>query len=290
VLLGIIAGRAGGRFYGDQLRERVFAPLGMSTARIISEEDIVPNRAAGYRLVRGELKNQEWVAPQLNTTADGALYFSARDLVAWERGLRARSLLKPASWAQVLEPVKLRSGRPYPYGMGWAVDTAGGALVQQHGGSWQGFKTQLSRYIGDDLTIIVLANLAQANPARFSEGIAAIYNPRLAAPLPTPIADNDPTVVDRVRTLLASAAAGTLTPAEFAYVRAGFFPGAARAYETMLKDLGAPTRFTLLSRRQVGDDTIHRYVVDYGTRAVNVTVALAPDGKVAQLSIARRAN
>jgi hypothetical protein len=31
----------------------------MSTARIISEADIVSNRAAGYRLVKGELKNQE---------------------------------------------------------------------------------------------------------------------------------------------------------------------------------------------------------------------------------------
>ena len=59
VLLGIIVGKVSGRFYGDLLAERVFAPLGMKTARVISEEDIVPNRAAGYRLVGGQLKNQE---------------------------------------------------------------------------------------------------------------------------------------------------------------------------------------------------------------------------------------
>ena len=47
-------------------------PLGMRSARVITEEDIVPNRAAGYRMMRGEIKNQEWVAPKLNTTADGA--------------------------------------------------------------------------------------------------------------------------------------------------------------------------------------------------------------------------
>ncbi|MBC7454841.1 MAG: beta-lactamase family protein, partial [Massilia sp.] len=45
-LLGFICNKAGGKFYGDQLRERIFAPLGMST-RIISESDIVPHRAAG---------------------------------------------------------------------------------------------------------------------------------------------------------------------------------------------------------------------------------------------------
>src|SRR5205814_6441747 len=38
------------RFYGDLLQKRVFAPLGMSHTRVISEADIIPNRAAGYRL------------------------------------------------------------------------------------------------------------------------------------------------------------------------------------------------------------------------------------------------
>ena len=66
--------RVTGVFYGDFLKKNIFDPLEMATTRIISEADIVPNRAAGYRLVKGELKNQEWVAPTLNTTADGSLY------------------------------------------------------------------------------------------------------------------------------------------------------------------------------------------------------------------------
>ena len=47
VLLGILIHKVSGKFYGDFLQERVFQPLGMTTARIISEADIVPNRAAG---------------------------------------------------------------------------------------------------------------------------------------------------------------------------------------------------------------------------------------------------
>ncbi|MGH8241236.1 MAG: serine hydrolase domain-containing protein, partial [Steroidobacteraceae bacterium] len=86
VLLGILIHKVSGRFYGEVLKDRVFAPLGMKTARIISEEDIVPNRAAGYRLANGELKNQEWVAPRLNTTADGSLYLAMDDYIAWDRG------------------------------------------------------------------------------------------------------------------------------------------------------------------------------------------------------------
>jgi len=78
--LGILIHRVTGEFYGDFLQQRIFQPLEMRSTRIISEADIVPNRAAGYRLVKGELKNQEWVAPMINTTADGSLYFSTLDL------------------------------------------------------------------------------------------------------------------------------------------------------------------------------------------------------------------
>ena len=98
-LLGFVVRRASGKFYGDVLRERVFGPTGMTTARVISEADIVPNRAAGYRLEDEQLKNQEWVAPELNTTADGSLYFSVLDLVAWDRAVAAGSVLTPESWA-----------------------------------------------------------------------------------------------------------------------------------------------------------------------------------------------
>ena len=100
----------------------------MKSARVISEADIVPNRAAGYRLDKGVLKNQEWVSPTLNTTADGALYFSVRDLIAWDKGLRSGAILSASSWEQVYDPVKLKSGNRYPYGFGWSVDTLNGKL------------------------------------------------------------------------------------------------------------------------------------------------------------------
>src|SRR5262249_8509170 len=56
--LGILIHKVTGKFYGDFLQDRIFRPLDMNTTRIISEADIIPNRAAGYRLVKGELKNQ----------------------------------------------------------------------------------------------------------------------------------------------------------------------------------------------------------------------------------------
>jgi CubicO group peptidase (beta-lactamase class C family) len=285
VLLGIIVGKVSGRFYGDVLKERVFAPLGMKTARVISEDDIVPNRAAGYRLVEDALKNQEWVAPKLNTTADGSLYLSVLDMVAWDRGLRAGAVLRPESWAQIFEPVRLTSGKTYPYGFGWGVEEVGGQAVRRHGGSWQGFKSEIARFLGSDLTIVVFANLREADPERFTDGIAAVLDPRLARPELAPIPDREPAVTARLRDILAAAARGTLAPDQFAYVRAGFFPEGAQRLQTMLRDLGAPTGVSLLQRRELGDDLVYRYDVAYGTRTFRVSLGVAPDGKLSALSV-----
>jgi len=180
VTLGILIHKISGQFYGDLLRDRVFKPLGMTTARIISEEDIVPHRAAGYRLVKGELKNQSWVSPSLNTTADGALYLNLNDMAKWDAGLYTEKLLKRSSLDQMWTAVKLNSGKTEPYGFGWRVDAVHGHRLIEHGGSWQGFKSQISRYVDEKLTIVVFANCSRANPATLAHGIAAIYNPELA--------------------------------------------------------------------------------------------------------------
>ena len=285
VMLGALARKASGRFYGDVLRDSVFLPLDMRSARVITESDIVPHRAAGYTLKDGQLKNQEWVSPELNTTADGSLYLSLRDMVAWDAGLRARQVLKPETWAQVFAPVRLNSGRTYPYGFGWDLSTFAGRPAQRHSGGWQGFSTYIARYPDADLTIIVLANLAQANSGRITEGVAAILDPSMTQAAPSPIPDADTATQARVQGLLASAAAGTLSPAEFAYVRAGFFPGRAAFYKERLGALGPLTSLTLVERRELGDDTIHVYEAAYASAVMLVRVAMAPDGKLAGFDV-----
>jgi hypothetical protein len=288
VLLGIIIHKASGQFYGDVLRDRVFTPLGMRSARVISEADIVPNRAAGYQLVRGELKNQDWVAPKLNTTADGSLYLSLQDYIAWDRGLRAKKILTPASWATINTPVTLTSGNRYPYGFGWSIDTVAGQLRIHHGGAWQGFQTYISRYIGDDMTIVALSNLGASQPGVIVDRIAAILDPALAPKSLAPIADREPKVRAQLEAILAAARDGRLTPNDFAYVRAGFFPGAAKAYQTMLAGVGTPDSVTLYDRTVLGDDRIYTYDVGYGPKVFRVRLGFAPDDKVSVFTVRRR--
>src|SRR2546425_284374 len=135
VLLGIIIGRITGKYYGDFLQERIFRPLDMTSTRIISEADIVPNRSSGYELVNGEIKNQQWVSPTFNTTADGSLYTNVLDLAKWDVALDTKRLLKKSSFDQMWTPVILSDGKPFPYGFGWRIKEVNGHRVIEHSGS-----------------------------------------------------------------------------------------------------------------------------------------------------------
>ena len=180
LMLGILIRKVTGEFYGDLLQKRIFNPLGMATARIISEADIVMNRAAGYRLVKGELKNQEWVAPMTNISADGSLYLTVLDMAKWDAALYTEKLLKKASLDKMWTPVRLNDGKTEKYGFGWRLDEIRGHRIIEHGGSWQGFNTHISRYMGDRLTVIALANLDGARPGDIVHGVAGLYIPDLA--------------------------------------------------------------------------------------------------------------
>jgi CubicO group peptidase (beta-lactamase class C family) len=175
--LGILIHRVTGEFYGDFLQERIFKPLHMSTTRIIDEADIIPNRSAGYRLDHGQLKNQEWASPSVNTTADGSLYFSILDLAKWDAALYTDRLLKKSSLEQMWTVATLRNGQPNSghYGFGWFIETKRGHHVVEHEGQWQGFETQISRYLDDGITVVVLTNLGDAKPGLIADGVANIY-------------------------------------------------------------------------------------------------------------------
>jgi CubicO group peptidase (beta-lactamase class C family) len=174
-VLGIMISKLTGKFYGDFIQDRIFKPLGMNTARVINEEDIIPNRAAGYRLENGKLKNQEWFSPTFNSTADGSLYLTVLDMAKWDASLYGEKILKRSSLDQMWTAVRLKDGETYPYGFGWQLHEAQGGRVIYHGGGWQGFTSFIGRYVDDKLTIVVFANLAQARPGNIANEVAAIY-------------------------------------------------------------------------------------------------------------------
>jgi len=184
LLLGIILSRVGGRHWGEQVRERIFEPLGMKTARVMSESEIIANRASGYVMRKEGLRNQEWVAPSLNTTGDGALYFSVLDMAKWDAALNGDKLLTRASLDTIWTPVRLNDGTQARYGFGWRFDSIRGHRIVEHSGGWQGFSTHISRYPDDGMSVIVLTNLGGAPAGSIAHQVAGIYEPALKVEVP----------------------------------------------------------------------------------------------------------
>jgi CubicO group peptidase (beta-lactamase class C family) len=188
VTLGILIHKVSGEFWGAFLQQRIFAPLAMKHTRVISEADIIPNRAAGYVLKNGALKNQLWVSPTVNNTADGSLYFTVEELAKWDEALETRKLISRASYDQIWTPVKLNNGTTAPYGFGWRIaKTDSGHSLLEHGGAWQGFASYIVRYPEDRLTVAVLCNRAGASAGYIARHIAGLYVPSVAPRLRTAI-------------------------------------------------------------------------------------------------------
>jgi CubicO group peptidase (beta-lactamase class C family) len=217
-LLGIIIHRVTGEFYGDFLRDHIFRPLGMGTARVNSDRDIIPNRAAGYYLVDDTLKNREWVSPSINSTADCCLSFTVRDLAHWAIGLNQGKVLSRAGWQASWTPVRLNNGGRYPYGFGWNILEQRGYRRIGHSGSWPGFHATIQRYPDFDLTVIVLLNLVQANSEGIAVGLAGLVEPALVPPhhLPGGLKGaSPPTSIDRLLRAIASGRESALVTPEF---------------------------------------------------------------------------
>jgi len=282
VTLGILIHKVTGKFYGDLLSERIFKPFGMTTARVISESDIVPNRAAGYRLRKGEIKNQEWVSPSVNTTADGSLYLSALDMLKWDEALSGDKLLSRSSLQQMWTPVKLNIGKSHGHGFGWSLRNVNGQRLVEHGGAWQGFKSHIARYPDDRLTVIVFANLEQTNQSRIAHGVAAIVDPKLKPDL---INDPDPAASAMFRELVEKILSGKAERSQFTEpVQKNIFDEQNRLFG-FVKTLGPIQEFRFVDRGAAGGETVYHYEIEYMGMSVYLEIGRRDDGKISTFDL-----
>jgi len=254
-------------------------------AGVISEAAIVAGRAAGYERIDGRLQNQRWVAPSLNTTADGTLHLSARDLARWDIALGGDSILdarmKGASWT----PPRLGDGSEGPYGYGWYVGTDKGHRTVLHGGAWQGFKSIIARYPDDRLTVIVLANSAAARQGKIADLVAAHYLPDLAPVRLPAIADRDPAGTARARKAVEALLAGRVPEGLSESERGRFNQRWVTQLAAEFREFGALRSVELLARSKAGQVKQARYRFLFENEALLVSLHEGGDGLVERLGI-----
>jgi CubicO group peptidase (beta-lactamase class C family) len=294
VLLGIIIHKITGMPYADFLGERIFKPLGMNATRLISERDIIPNRSAGYEIdAKGELKNQEWVSPTFDSTADGALYFNVLDLAKWDEALFGTKLLKQSSLDRIWTVYPLNDGKPNPagYGFAWSIGEQNGHKRIEHGGAWQGFTCNISRFRDDGVTVVVLTNLdaGHSDPGVIAHVVAGLVDPSLTVAKLAAMKDTQPEFADRLKKLLDEIVAGKDIRPELSQQLASIItPEMAKGAQDRLGTLWPGGTLTLVKRVK-GPDSGATWVSTYrlgkGGDALLVVFGIGADGKTATLGL-----
>jgi CubicO group peptidase (beta-lactamase class C family) len=156
-LLGAVLEEVSGTAYEQILKDRIFAPLGMSDSGYSHHETIIPHRAAGYERSADGLRNARFYDMSIPFAA-GAVYSTVGDLLLWDQALYGERLL-PANLRDLLFKPNLEN-----YGFGWGVlipipgSPNAGETVLMHGGAIFGFQSLIERMPKQKDLIVLLDN------------------------------------------------------------------------------------------------------------------------------------
>jgi CubicO group peptidase (beta-lactamase class C family) len=175
-LLGQIVKRASGKSLREYAEEKMFGPLGMTHTHFHdSLEDVVAKRAYGYSPVEGggfRVDMTGW-----EQVGDGGIFTTIEDLLLWDRNFYDNRLGRggPALIETLETTGRLNDGKEIDYAYALVVDEYRGLRRVSHGGSWVGFRAQLTRYPEQRLSVAVLCNLGTASPGTLARRVADIY-------------------------------------------------------------------------------------------------------------------
>ena len=194
VVLGLIVAKTSGKTYEEFLHERIFAPLKMNHTIVYQKgKNEVANRAFGHSKENDLFKETDQSSTSA-TLGDGGIYSNLEDLAKWDDALCNHTLLSEKEMRPALTPVKLNDGsephwpkepngdnlhpgKPVSYGFGWFLDPYNGHARMWHTGSTMGFRTVIERFLGENLTIIILSNRTDLDPAKLSLQAADLFLP-----------------------------------------------------------------------------------------------------------------
>lgn len=175
-MLAQIITQVSGMPWQDYIKEKLFLPAGMKNSGMTDFYLIIPNRANGYMHKKGVLVNAE---SMYAVRPSGGFLSTSTDMILWDKVLREKnSILKKESWELLWQPFIKTINKPESkayYGFGWIIDERNGRKIVEHGGANTGFRAYYSRFVDDDLSIIIMTNTDEANPGLIVRTLSEYY-------------------------------------------------------------------------------------------------------------------
>ena len=285
-LLGFIIESVAQKSYWDFMHERIFKPLGMNHTTDRDPKNIISNRATGYEWENGKLIGRDYDLTDVFSA--GAIVSTILDLAKWDAVLRNDTFLKKESKALIWTPVILNDGKPYPYGLGWNVTDFRGHKLYSHGGQTAGFAANISRYVDDNLTVIVLTNLGDLGlGGMISKGIAKIYMPgislaALKGKAEQPEAEVTKTLETALRDYLEGKVSGEFLSEE---MKRSLSTVRAKAAAKRIASFGAIKKFVFIESEISDASRIYRYRAEMPNRIFLWRFTVNNNGKISGISL-----
>jgi CubicO group peptidase (beta-lactamase class C family) len=177
VVAGAIVEKVTGMALVDFLQGHVLAPLKMGH---VTEDDTRPLPAADAvaytRAGLGPTRRAPKEGPGWLFAA-GELAMTPGELALWDISLINRSLLEPASYAAMFEPILLKDGTHKGYGLGLDIDRVDGGTRIGHDGAGSGFLSAHRIWPDEKIAVMVFTNNDWASPDDLVNRIAFIVLP-----------------------------------------------------------------------------------------------------------------
>jgi CubicO group peptidase (beta-lactamase class C family) len=189
ILLTFIIEQVSGQTYSEYLQEHIFNPLGMNDTGVDINRKLVPNRAIGYDL------DKEFIHTVNNNMSTmlgaGALYSTVEDLYKWDQALYTNKLVSKQTLKRMFTTYFSRESCGWDVGYGWELTPLEvNCLFKNrisHRGDVEGFVSWFSRFIDDELTVIVLSNTMIAPAGVINDNLAKIV---FGCDIPSPMIPN----------------------------------------------------------------------------------------------------
>jgi CubicO group peptidase (beta-lactamase class C family) len=172
-LAAIIVERVSGMRFAQFTAERIFEPLGMkSTTWRDDFTRIVPNRALAYS---SSPDGFHTFMPFENAYGNGGLLTTVGDLLRWNQNFDS-TVVGDEKFVQAQTTVAtLNGGEPTGYALGLGVSVFKGTREISHDGSTAGYTADLLRLPDKHLSVAVLCNVSNADPAAYAHAVADLF-------------------------------------------------------------------------------------------------------------------
>lgn len=164
-----------GEKFAAWMKKSVFEPLGMPSTYVEDKYDrVVPNNATSYYPTR---EGFDRAVEYWGYVGSGNIHSNTQDLLSWLKNFHDPQPGWEKAFTTLLTLDKLNNGEDNNYAFGLSLSEFNNVRRIDHSGAIGGYRSFACTYPEQQLSIVVLTNFSNANPAQKSDEISNILLP-----------------------------------------------------------------------------------------------------------------